>query len=110
MDGGGQQQLTPEQQQEQQQKLAQQEEQRDATLRAILDADARERLKRIGCVKPEKARTVENYVIQAVRQGRLPPPVSDAKLKQLLESIQEQSGGGAGPTITFKRKVAPGDD
>eukprot|EP01063_Lacrimia_lanifica_P016080 TRINITY_DN226_c0_g4_i1.p2 TRINITY_DN226_c0_g4~~TRINITY_DN226_c0_g4_i1.p2 ORF type:complete len:133 (+),score=70.65 TRINITY_DN226_c0_g4_i1:60-401(+) len=102
--------MTQEEQQKQQEQAAQQEMERDSMLRAILDGEARERLKRIACVKPEKARAVENYVIQSVRAGRLPPPVSDSKLKQLLEAMNEQTGGGSGPKITFARKKNGIDD
>eukprot|EP01064_Diplonema_japonicum_P030984 TRINITY_DN5406_c2_g2_i1.p1 TRINITY_DN5406_c2_g2~~TRINITY_DN5406_c2_g2_i1.p1 ORF type:complete len:117 (+),score=40.74 TRINITY_DN5406_c2_g2_i1:54-404(+) len=106
-----QQQMTAEQQQKQQEQAQAQEEQRDATLRAILDSEARERLKRIAVVKPEKSRAIENYVIQSVKQGRMQPPISDSKLKSLLEAMQDQSGAGSnGPKITFARKVRDDDD
>eukprot|EP01065_Artemidia_motanka_P030390 TRINITY_DN36413_c0_g1_i1.p1 TRINITY_DN36413_c0_g1~~TRINITY_DN36413_c0_g1_i1.p1 ORF type:complete len:113 (+),score=48.85 TRINITY_DN36413_c0_g1_i1:77-415(+) len=106
----GQQQMSVEEQQAQMQKAQQQEEQRDQMLRALLSADARERLKRIAVVKPEKSRAVENYLISAVRQGRLQPPVDDDKLKMLLEQFNDQTGGGSGPNITFIRKKASLDD
>ena len=92
--GGGKQPMTQEEQAQQQEQQRQMEDQRDATLRAILDADSRERLKRIAVVKPDKARNIENYVIQSVRQGRLAPPVTDSKLKQLLEAMNDQVCSG----------------
>ena len=112
MEGDGQQrQMSAEEMQKQQEDAAAMEEQRDMTLRAILDSEARERLKRIACVKPEKTRSIENYVIQSVRQGRLQPPVSDSKLKQLLEAMTESQGGSkSGPKITFVRKIRDDDD
>eukprot|EP01059_Diplonema_ambulator_P020819 TRINITY_DN34735_c0_g1_i1.p1 TRINITY_DN34735_c0_g1~~TRINITY_DN34735_c0_g1_i1.p1 ORF type:complete len:114 (+),score=38.37 TRINITY_DN34735_c0_g1_i1:56-397(+) len=107
----GMQQMSVEDHQKKQEQMQQQEEQRDATLRAILDSEARERLKRISCVKPEKARAIENYVIQSVRQGRMQPPISDNKLKSLLEAMQDQGGStSSGPKITFARKARDDDD
>ena len=87
--GAGQGQMSAEDMQRQQEESRQKEEQHATMLRAVLDSEARERLKRIAVVKPEKARAIENYVIQSVRQGRMAPPVNDSKLKQLLEAMNQ---------------------
>eukprot|EP00754_Rhynchopus_humris_P034227 Rhum_TRINITY_DN15564_c0_g1::Rhum_TRINITY_DN15564_c0_g1_i1::g.161235::m.161235/K06875/PDCD5, TFAR19; programmed cell death protein 5 len=108
--GAGQGQMTAEDMQRQQEETRQKEEQHATMLRAVLDSEARERLKRIAVVKPEKARAIENYVIQSVRQGRMAPPVNDSKLKQLLEAMNQEQGGANGPKITFVRKNRDDDD
>eukprot|EP00755_Sulcionema_specki_P020451 Sspe_Gene.71970::Locus_42792_Transcript_1_1_Confidence_1.000_Length_563::g.71970::m.71970/K06875/PDCD5, TFAR19; programmed cell death protein 5 len=103
-------QMSAEEQQAQAQKQMEMEEQRDTMLRGILDAEARERIKRISCVKPDKARNIENYLIQAVRQGRMQPPISDSALRNVLEAVSEQGGSAQGPKITFARKTRDDDD
>ena len=87
---------------------ANQEEQMDSMLRSALTAEARDRIKRIAVVKPERAREVEIQILTAVRAGRLQPPVSDEIVKEMLTNA---SGGGTGTSkITVVRKVLAGDD
>jgi len=95
--------------QQQMEQQAKQEEQIDGMLRGCLSAEARDRLKRIEVVKPERAREVEIQILNAVRAGRLQPPVSDDIVREMLTNISGQ-GSGSSQKITVLRKVQDGDD
>lgn len=97
------------QQAEKQERTSAMDEQRESMLRAFVSGEGRERLKRIEQVKPERARAVEMQIIQAVRAGKLQPPVGDDTVRELLSSL---AGGeqGAGSKITVVRKKAADDD
>lgn len=88
-----------------------QDEQREAMLRAFVSTEGRERLKRIEQVKPERARAVEMYIINAVRGGKMQPPVSDAAVRDILTQIVEAGGegSGTGPKVTVMRKKSDDD-
>jgi len=53
-------------------------------LRLFLTPDARERLTNVKMVRPEVAEQVENYIIQLGLSGKLPRPINDDELKELL--------------------------
>lgn len=99
------------QQQADMEKREAQDEQRESMLRAFVSTEGRERLKRIEQVKPERARSVELYIINAVRGGKLPPPVSDSTVREILQQIVEQGGEGSGaaPKVTVMRKKSDDD-
>ena len=93
-------------------KEAQQIEKADTFMRAMLSAEARERLKRIEVVKPERARLVSQHIAKSVQTRRLLPPVSDDTLKSILSSLsqQENESNGLRNQITFLRKTRDDDD
>lgn len=66
------------------------EEQKEALLRAILTQEARLRLKNIELVRPELAEALENQLIALAQSGRIPIPITDDQLKQMLEQITER--------------------
>ncbi len=78
------------------------EARREALLRRILTEAARSRLANVKLVKPDLARAVEDYIIQLVQAGRLPVPVSEDVVKDLLIRLDSQARRE--PTIRFKRK------
>lgn len=80
--------LAQEQQQVQMQQRIEMEKQ--AILRRILTADARQRLNNLKMVKPEFASQLELQLIQLAQQGRIDPPITDQQLKEIL--IRLQSG------------------
>lgn len=80
--------LAQEQQQVQMQQRIEMEKQ--AILRRILTADARQRLNNLKMVKPEFASQLELQLIQLAQQGRIEPPITDQQLKEIL--IRLQSG------------------
>ena len=82
------------QQQEDEQKQAQAESQleaqKQALLRQILSPEARQRLTNLKMVKPEFTEQLELQLIQLAQTGKLPVPLSDAKLKQILIQLQSR--------------------
>jgi programmed cell death protein 5 len=76
------------------QKQAQMEQQlelqKQALLRKILSPEARQRLTNLRMVKPEFTEQLELQLIQLAQQGKLPIPLSDAQLKQILIQLQSQ--------------------
>jgi len=83
-----QQKLTEEQRQEQMQQ--QLELQKQALLRKILTPEARQRLTNLKMVRPEFTDQLELQLIQLAQQGKLPIPLTDEQLKQILIQLQAQ--------------------
>jgi programmed cell death protein 5 len=72
-------------------KAAQQfEAQKQAILRQILSPEARQRLTNLKMVKPEFTEQLELQLIQLAQMGKLPVPLSDAQLKQVLLQLQSR--------------------
>jgi len=83
-----QQKIAEEQRQEQvQQQL---ELQKQALLRKILTPEARQRLANLKMVKPEFTEQLELQLIQLAQQRKLPIPLTDEQLKQILVQLQAQ--------------------
>lgn len=66
------------------------EQQKQALLRRILAPEARQRLTNLKMVKPEFTEQLELQLIQLAQQGKLPIPLTDAQLKQILIQLQSQ--------------------
>jgi len=64
--------------------------QKQAILRRILTPKARQRLTNIKMVRPEFAAQLELQLIQLAQQGRLPMPLNDEQLKNILVQLQAQ--------------------
>jgi len=64
------------------------EMQKQALLRKILTPEARQRLANLKMVKPEFTGQIELQLIQLAQQGKLPIPLTDAQLKQILIQLQ----------------------
>ncbi|PWY96877.1 DNA-binding TFAR19-related protein [Testicularia cyperi] len=96
----------------QEEQAAQQEEMKRQMLSRILDSEARERLSRIGLVKPQKARQITDLLIRMAQSGQLRGRVSEDQLIGLLDQVDQASGGadGGAPKITFTRKKTVQDD
>lgn len=106
----GQQQLTPEQREQQEEKQAAQEEQRQSMLARVLQASARERLSRIALVKPDKARGVENMILQMAQRGALNERISEERLISILEQVNTQQGAGTKSRVTIQRRARAWED
>ncbi|EDO41998.1 predicted protein [Nematostella vectensis] len=106
---GGQDPAQMQQQQQQQMENAHREmEMRNAMLTQILDQSARARLNSIALVKPEKARMVENMLIQMARSGQVGGKVGETQLVGLLEKVQDKAQK---TTVKFdRRRVFDSDD
>jgi programmed cell death protein 5 len=81
-----------------------QEEMKNAILSQVLDQNARARLSNIAVAKPEKARMLENTIINMARFGQIGGKLSDEQLKELLDRISEQTQKKT--TIKFDRRRA----
>lgn len=78
--------LLQEQQEAQLRKQA--ELQKQALLRRILEPKARQRLMNLRMVKPEIVSQLEVQLIQLAQTGRVPIPITDSLLKEILLRIQ----------------------
>ena len=66
------------------------EAQKQALLRQILTPKARQRLTNLNMIKPEFTQQLELQLIQLAQTGKLPIPISDAQLKQILIQLQSR--------------------
>jgi programmed cell death protein 5 len=64
------------------------EQQKQALLRSMLSPEARQRLTNLKMVRPEFTEQLELQLIQLAQQGKLPTPLSDVQLKQILRQLQ----------------------
>ena len=64
------------------------EEQKQTLLRQILTPEARQRLTNLKMIKPEFTEQLELQIIQLAQTGKLPIPLSDKQLKQILQQLQ----------------------
>eukprot|EP00922_Rhytidocystis_sp_ex-Travisia-forbesii_P032619 GHVS01048470.1.p1 GENE.GHVS01048470.1~~GHVS01048470.1.p1 ORF type:complete len:129 (+),score=23.19 GHVS01048470.1:22-408(+) len=92
---------------EQEERKREEEERRRSILRTVLSTEAHQRLSRIGLVKPEKARQLEDLLLQNARMGRLPGPVSEDQLISLLEGMKSSEPQ---PKISIQRRRHFDDD
>ncbi|KAL0011573.1 hypothetical protein SO802_006681 [Lithocarpus litseifolius] len=99
-----------EQQNAQEEAKREAEERRQMMLSQILSAEARERLARIALVKPEKARGVEDVLLNAAQRGQIVEKVSEERLISLLEQINTQTTRQTKVTIQRRRSVLEDDD
>ena len=90
-------QMTNEQKSEQMQK--QLETQKENLLRSILSPEARQRLTNLKMVKPEFTEQLELQLIQLAQQGKIPVPLPDTQLRQILVQLQSRKHE---PTIRRK--------
>ncbi len=63
--------------------------QKEQILKQILSPEARLRLNNIKMVKPSMSNLVEQYLIGLATQGKIPGPLSDGQLKQILLQLQQ---------------------
>jgi len=64
------------------------EVEKQAILRKLLTPEARQRLTNLKMIKPEFTENLELQIIQLAQTGKLPIPLSDAQLKQILLQLQ----------------------
>lgn len=82
---------------------------RNSLLAQILDQTARARLNSIALVKPEKAKMVENMLIQMAQTGQIGGKIGESQLVSLLERVSEQTQKKT--TVKFdRRRYADSDD
>ncbi|XP_061622087.1 programmed cell death protein 5 [Phyllopteryx taeniolatus] len=86
----------------------QREEMKNSILSQILDQSARARLNSLALVKPEKAKVVENYLIQMAQYGSLAGKISDSDLIEILEKVSKQTEKKT--TVKFNRRRVDSDE
>ena len=94
--------------QAQEAKIREQEElikeaQRQAILRRIMTPKARERLANVKLVRPDLARSVEDYLIGLALSGRLGKILTDEDLKEILIAIDSRNRREVNIRIREKR-------
>ena len=86
--------LELQQQADQDQKQAQAknqlEAQKQALLKQILTTESRQRLTNLRMIKPEFTEQIELQLIQLAQMGKIPIPLSDDQLKQILIQLQSR--------------------
>jgi len=68
----------------------QMENQKQALLSKVLAPEARQRLNNLKMVKQEFTESIEMQLIEMAQTGKLPIPLSDAQLKQILVQLQSR--------------------
>ena len=66
------------------------EAQKQALLRQILSPEARQRLNNLKMVRADFAEQIELQLIQMAQMGKLPIPLSDPQLKNILVQLQSR--------------------
>lgn len=101
----------------QQQQQQQQDQARSTMIARILTAEARERLSRISIVKPDRARALEEFLINAARTGQLrgSSPIGQITEKDLVSILEQISSKEAAvqesmSKIKFQRRGLLDDD
>ncbi|KAK9460913.1 double-stranded DNA-binding domain-containing protein [Lipomyces oligophaga] len=83
---------------------AQEEEARAAMIAQILTPSARERLSRIRIVKAQKAKGVEDLLIQMARTGQIQSRVDEDELISLLDQISRQESKANETKIVYQTR------
>ena len=89
---------------EEEKALAQKESQRQNILSQILSVGAKERLARIALVKPEKSRSVEDFLINEALSNRIPSVVGESQVIEILKGVSD----GTTSEVKVERKVQLG--
>lgn len=84
------------------------ETQRKMILKQLLDADAHERLTRIGLVNQSKQVMIENAIIMKVQQGAIQTKLDDSALLRLIEEVSAAQGSAS--KVVMRRKNDSDDD
>ena len=78
------------QDQKQSQAKKQLEAQKQALLKQILTTESRQRLTNLRMIKPEFTEQIELQLIQLAQMGKIPIPLGDKQLKQILIQLQSR--------------------
>lgn len=83
------------------------QEQKQMIMEQACTKEALARLGRIKLVKPDKAAAVENLIVSMAMQGKLPGPINEGKLIEILERGSMSGARGASSQeqrISIQRK------
>lgn len=95
------------------QKQQQEAKEREADMRnnilsAVLTQEARARLATLAAAKPDRAKMVENIIIQNTRMGGIRGKVDENSLKELLERVNDQTKRET--KVSYERRRVFDDD
>jgi len=88
--------------QNQQEAMQKQQEAKSMMLAQCMDQTARARLNTLAMTKPDKARMVENMILQTAQRGQLGGKIGEEELKGLLERVSSQTSQKT--TVKFDRR------
>lgn len=92
---------------EKQTEAQQRDAQRQAVLEQAMTPEALARLRRVKLVKADKAARVEATITSMAMQGRLPGPINEGKLIEIMEGLDaKQSSAGSGKINIQRKKYA----
>lgn len=94
--------------QRQQQAKEREAEMRNSILSTVLTQEARARLATLGAAKPDRARMVEDIIIQNTRMGAIRGKVDEDSLKDLLERVTSQTKRET--KVSYERRRVFDDD
>jgi programmed cell death protein 5 len=80
------------------------DEQKQAILQQALTPDALARLRRIKLVKPERVTKIENQIVSLALQGKLPGPINEGRIIEMLERMGMNQSAVATNKISIQRK------
>eukprot|EP00735_Rhodelphis_limneticus_P000840 TRINITY_DN11370_c0_g1::TRINITY_DN11370_c0_g1_i1::g.26368::m.26368 TRINITY_DN11370_c0_g1::TRINITY_DN11370_c0_g1_i1::g.26368 ORF type:complete len:110 (+),score=21.00,sp/Q2HJH9/PDCD5_BOVIN/42.42/6e-16,dsDNA_bind/PF01984.15/8.5e-24 TRINITY_DN11370_c0_g1_i1:90-419(+) len=83
------------------------EAQRQMMLGRLLDVDARARLARIAIARPDRARAVEDMILNQARMGAIRTMITESQLIDLLEKGTQSEKK---TTVIFDRRRSALDD
>lgn len=84
------------------------EEFRNSVLSQILSQEAGARLNTLKAVKPDKAKMVEDILIQNARMGRIVGRLPEEELRKILEQINAQTSRQT--KVNIRRRAIESDD
>lgn len=99
--------MNPEAKMRQEEAARAREEQREVMLTQILTPEARERLGRIALVKEEKARELENTLIQMALKRQITGKITE---DQLISMIEKSSSAANSSVKVVRRRNFDSDD
>lgn len=97
-----------ESQKQQQQAKEREAEMRNNILSTVLTQEARARLATIAAAKPDRAKMVEDIIIQHTRMGQIRGKVDEDSLKDLLEKVTSQTKRET--KVSYERRRVFDDD
>lgn len=94
------------------QPVSKQDEIKSSMLSQLLEVEARERLSRVRIVRPERANSVEQYIMKLYSMGQITKKLTEQDIVQILDGISRDEVSNSKSQIIFDRrhKINAGDD
>jgi len=102
MRGGGGAGGSQDQMAKQQEAVQRQQDAKNMMLSQVLDQAARARLNTLSLTNPDRAKMVENLVLQSAQRGQLGGKIGEEELKNLLQQVSNQTSKKT--TVKFDRR------